>query len=695
MPTTLLSVRTWQDWWARSVANRATLMAAALTMLVALAIGTIAFVTVYRQIAGNANAGLANRAELMQQQLASDLNVIVRNLADLSANSFIASGLVDSVGRDTYLQPFLRDHRIPVDTAIDLVLSDFRGEPVAANRSVDLAPFRNLSRRSEVLASGRAQAQLVGRELFLLEPVFFPPTGRSEGLLIGRLSLDALFLKQAATLGGDEWAEFYVADALFAAQDPLAPPDETFAARRTLAYLVPPLDSAAIAIEVKRDSAQTYAHLGQALALYLVLVLLTLLVVTWAARLLARRLTAPLAALSHTADAIASGGLAGSAGAPVYGQDEVGRLGVAFNAMLERLRVLQGNLEQRVVERTHELEIASQRLSLVLEATEEGVWDWQVQSGELYNSPTGARLLGYEADELDGTFDQFRRCLLDEDVAGVFAAIEATLSGSTGRFNLEHRMRRKDGKLVWVANRGSVVARDAAGRPTRMLGTISDISERRQGEEKLRAALAERESLLREVHHRVKNNLAVIGSLIALQGESVADDETRGKLAELQERARVMALVHEHLYRSESLARIDFARYLESLIREIVSTRGHAEAIRLELDVPDVTLDIEQAMPCGMIVNELLSNIYKYAFPPARLAAGNCTVKVGLRSEDGQLRLTVADNGVGLPAAFDWQSASTLGLQLVHALARQIGARVEIERAGGTAFTFRFGERAR
>jgi two-component sensor histidine kinase len=207
-------------------------------------------------------------------------------------------------------------------------------------------------------------------------------------------------------------------------------------------------------------------------------------------------------------------------------------------------------------------------------------------------------------------------------------------------------------------------------------------------EERLQTSLQEKEALLKEIHHRVKNNLQIISSLLNLQTAHLKDPAALTVLAESQNRVRAMGLVHETLYGSENLGRVDVARYLESLCASLFRAFGvDPGRVRLQLRVADVPLDLDRAIPCGLLVNELVSNSLKYAFPAER--RGQVVVEL-CQSSPGACTLVVADDGVGLPPDLDFRQTSSLGLQLVCGLAQQLGAIVELERTQGARFAISF-----
>jgi PAS domain S-box-containing protein len=212
---------------------------------------------------------------------------------------------------------------------------------------------------------------------------------------------------------------------------------------------------------------------------------------------------------------------------------------------------------------------------------------------------------------------------------------------------------------------------------------------RRRAEEANREALAEKEALLKEIHHRVKNNLQVISSLLNLQAERLTDPAARAVFVESQARVRAMALVHETLYGSGTLARIDLPRYVESLCGHLLRTFGGAARVAVERRVAVESLDLDRALPVGLVVNELVSNALKYAFPGGR--GGRVSVSLDARPGAGYT-LVVADDGVGLPDHVDLAGRRSLGLHLVGLLARQLRGTVEVTRSPGTTFAISFPE---
>ena len=223
---------------------------------------------------------------------------------------------------------------------------------------------------------------------------------------------------------------------------------------------------------------------------------------------------------------------------------------------------------------------------------------------------------------------------------------------------------------------------------TLVSAAIRDISERKLVEDKLRSSLREKEVLLKEIHHRVKNNLQIVSSMLNLQMGQIKDPEARDLFQESQSRVRSIALFHEKLYQSKDLARVDIAEYLKGLSTGLFATYGiHPDQVVLSARIDDIPMGVDAAISCGLIVNELLSNALKHAFPEGRRGE----VRIELHDEGPQVMLEVTDNGIGFPRALDFQSQNTLGLRLVRILAEQLRGTIELDRREGTRFVVRFG----
>ncbi|MEW6721179.1 MAG: PocR ligand-binding domain-containing protein [Thermodesulfobacteriota bacterium] len=275
-------------------------------------------------------------------------------------------------------------------------------------------------------------------------------------------------------------------------------------------------------------------------------------------------------------------------------------------------------------------------------------------------------------------------------------AVPRALRGETVS-NAEYTVRRKDTGDSWVGSYSVGPIRDERGAIVGAVVDARDVTERkraedalRASEERLRALLGEKEVLLKEIHHRVKNNLQVISSLVALQADSAKDASVRSILQDVTHRVRSIAIVHEKLYQTADLARIEFSEYAESLLDSLWRSLGAARAgIRLSKDMEPVWLPVNTAVPCGLILNELVSNALKHAF--SGRTDGEVLVSLHGDGQGGEVTMAVRDDGVGLPEGFDLGQTRSLGLRLVHMLSKQLRADVNFESGAGTAFTITFG----
>lgn len=267
------------------------------------------------------------------------------------------------------------------------------------------------------------------------------------------------------------------------------------------------------------------------------------------------------------------------------------------------------------------------------------------------------------------------------------------------RMLVQHRQRRKDQSKAlrqyefrFVRRSGEIrdifITVDTIPGTSTSIGSLLDITERKKAEDSILQALQEKEVLLKEIHHRVKNNLQSVWSLIDLQIGTIRDQDTINTLRDSQNRIRAIALIHETLYRSQDLSHIDFSVYLQSLVDTIMSTYAiSAERIVVLMDIEEIQLDVDSGIACGLIVNELLSNTFKHAFPDDRRGE----IRIGFRGEDKEYVLWFSDNGVGIPAHIDPATSSSLGLRLVSILSTdQLDGSLELVRGEGTTFVVRF-----
>ena len=337
------------------------------------------------------------------------------------------------------------------------------------------------------------------------------------------------------------------------------------------------------------------------------------------------------------------------------------------------------------------LEASEERFALAVRGANDGIWDWNLQTHEAYISPHWKEIVGYREDELPNLESALFDMIHPDDKPSANEAIDRHLENGEP-YRVELRLRHKDGSYRWIVTRGEAV-RDENGRPMRMVGAITDITARKRAEEQIKNSLQEKETLLKEIHHRVKNNLQIISSLLYLQSSALGDPVARQALRESQDRVRSMGLVHEQLYRSSNFSAVDFGEHLKELTANIAGSYGAMNPrVRVETELESVAVDLDLAIPVSLIFNEILTNAFKHAFPRER--AGKIDVAFHRDGSDN-LVLRVSDDGVGLPENLNWETAPSLGLKIVRNLTEQIHGELHAQSAAGvTTFQLSFSDSA-
>jgi len=299
-----------------------------------------------------------------------------------------------------------------------------------------------------------------------------------------------------------------------------------------------------------------------------------------------------------------------------------------------------------------------------------------------------ARMFGYEPGEMDGKRVEVVNAPTDRTPAETRISIVDILK-EAGEWHGEVKNIKRDGTHFWCYANVSLFDHPEYGKV--IVSVHTDITERKRAEGALRSSLREKEVLLREVHHRVKNNLQVLNSLLRLQARQVDDERLLDVLTDSQNRIKAMALVHEALYRTEDVAHVDCGAYIRTLAHELYRAYGaDAGGVTFHLTGEDIVLSIDKAVPCGQILTELISNSLKHAFPQGWKGQRRIDVRLA-NLEGGQIELAVSDNGVGMPAEVEAGDSHFLGLHLVKMLAEdQLGASIETYTENGTRFEIKF-----
>lgn len=416
---------------------------------------------------------------------------------------------------------------------------------------------------------------------------------------------------------------------------------------------------------------------------------------------------------------------------PTAGNDEISQFGRTINQTLDALETSRRQLEE-----------SEGKYRSLVESINDIVWEIDVDLRFTYISPRIRDVAGYEPGQILGKtpFD-----LTDAEAQGRLIPIISDMLARNGSFALvEIPLAHADGSIIELEISGMPI-RDAAGRIAGYRGIARDIGERRRTEAALKKAyddlelrvqqrtaelkdandsleskvqqrtaelasavqalqaeiterrrverqmmssLQEKEVLLKEIHHRVKNNLQIISSLLSLQSETIGSKDPAQTFRESQDRIRSMALIHEKLYQARDISRVDFAEYVRSLTAYLSRSYMTCPGVKIIVDIDRVALDIDKAIPCGLIINELVSNSLKYAFRD-RLAG---EIRVSLSQSDGVYTLVVSDDGAGMPPGLDFRNTTSLGLQLVNTLVNQLEGTIKLDVTRGTRFKITFAE---
>lgn len=370
--------------------------------------------------------------------------------------------------------------------------------------------------------------------------------------------------------------------------------------------------------------------------------------------------------------------------------DEVGAVAVAFNQMLDHLsdreevlRKTYDELEVRVQERTAELRDSVARIQLIADNVPALIA--YVDADEYY------RFVNKRFEEWYTKTEIVNRHLREVAGTGGYDSIapyvHAALAGQETTFAYSRVY--PDGQLRHVEI--NYLPHFSPERQVMGFFTmVQDLTAHKHAEEQIQASLDEKVVLLKEIHHRVKNNLQVISSLLYLQAEKLTDADLRAILQDSQNRVKSMALIHEKLYQAKDLARVNVDEYVRNLTNYLLRAHNsQSNRVRLQVNATQIALGIDTAMPCGLIINELVSNALKHAFPNGR----DGEIYVNLQAlTTGSFRLTICDNGIGFPSEIDFENTTSLGLQLVNTLVRQLDGSIKLRRDRGTTFEIQFTE---
>lgn len=376
---------------------------------------------------------------------------------------------------------------------------------------------------------------------------------------------------------------------------------------------------------------------------------------------------------------------------------------------------------------TDKLKIEHKRNDLAISAANIGVWDWFLDTDVVYFSKIWKGQIGYHEDELENSFATWIAHLHPDESEIVQKKVSDYIENPVGKYVNEFRLRHKNGSYIWIEAKAEVI-KDENGNVIRLFGAHTDITKRKvaeqeiktlnagleqlvnsrtkeleqtvsklnteikqrvAAEESIKDALRVKELLLKEITHRVKNNLQIISSLVNLQKNIAHDSVAVELLTQTANRIQAMALIHEALYKSDEYEHVNFQSYIDSLI-EHVSITLDTSNVTIETDIDNFAPALATATSCGMIILELITNSIKYAFNGKE----NARINIQLKSIDqNNFKLIFSDNGIGFPKSVKFKEVESLGMQVVVSLTEQLNGEIELLNGSGTTFVLTFKEK--
>ena len=356
--------------------------------------------------------------------------------------------------------------------------------------------------------------------------------------------------------------------------------------------------------------------------------------------------------------------------------------------------------ERKYLER--QLKEKNELLKMALQNSRIGLWDWDIKTNKMFNDEIYSQILGYEISEKKQDFEDWKKNIHKDDVEGVFELLYAHIEGLTPYYESFYRSKINNGGWVWILDKGRISETNLEGNPSRMIGTHQDITtsknleieliEREKNLQEmtkiLENSLYEKDALMREIHHRVKNNLQIISSITMIHEKSTDEEAVKTVFKEFQLRIKAMAQIHETLYRSEDLENVDVSNYIHNLIDNLVlSYELDTKRIKLVLEIANIQMNLSKAMHLGLIINELVSNAFKYAFP------NNSTGQININLidfDDETIELYVFDDGIGIPKDFDLANPRSMGMKIVKISTKQLKGKMVLTKKDGTCWKIIF-----
>ncbi len=375
----------------------------------------------------------------------------------------------------------------------------------------------------------------------------------------------------------------------------------------------------------------------------------------------------------------------------IYEERLGGHFLVSVSPIFDSTGRLVGSVHQAhdITERKKAADIikaSAARLTEAQEIAHIGSWELDLTENVLHWSDEIYNIFEIDPEKFGATYEAFLNAIHPDDREMVNKAYTDSLKNKTP-YEITHRLLMPDGRIKHV-NEQCKTYYGTDGKPVRSMGTVQDITEHKRAEDQIKKSLREKELLLMEIHHRVNNNMAVASGLLGIQAKEVKSEEVRVMFEESQNRLKSMALVHGMFYEEMDFTNINFADYINKLTNMLYESY-HTDKSRIAMNItaPETSMMIDIALPCGLILNELISNCFKHAFPDNK--SGNINISFN-KNDEGIYKLIIDDDGTGLPEGFDLKKSSTIGLRLINTLIQQLEGEIEFSSEGGAKFVITF-----
>jgi PAS domain S-box-containing protein len=386
--------------------------------------------------------------------------------------------------------------------------------------------------------------------------------------------------------------------------------------------------------------------------------------------------------IADTAERIGQGDLTARTNVP-HGDSGIGKVARTIDGMTDLLAEHDAARERALAA----LRQSQERMAHITMTMADWIWETDAEARFTHASDQVRRVLGYEPAELYGK--SLYDFLAPEEAVPIRALFEAAKTRGEALRDLEYWFMGKDGRTRCLRSSG-VPWHDETGAFRGYRGVSKDVTARELAEQAVRDSLRDKEILLKEIHHRVKNNLQIISGLLYLQEEHVHDPAALDAFRQSRHRIASMALIHEELYRSANLSRVCLGEYVRDLLPRLFDDASNGPRLAMDLRLDEARVPIEQAVPAGLVINELLTNAYKHAF----IGRDQGLLGIAITEVDGMVEIEIRDDGPGLPAGLDLERTATLGMQLVGNLARQLRGSIEARNDGGAVLLLRFPKNA-